>query len=266
MTNTIKSILLLCFLNMLFSCSESQKPTPAAGATTENPASKTINGIVRTVTFGKDGYTAEVQTDAEGIYAALVSITNVGGRENYKSCGVGDKVAFKGEVSVLDGVNQLMVKEIISISPTQIQLLIGQNAFRGIQVGDLISKHTDYIQKTKLKTGEGTFEVYEIKDFDNNPAGYFVPDPNNKQMVGDITVNSPKAQTIEGIKIGSTFQDLQKVFPGIAVHGSEIEGRTNAVAGNLSYRLNVANFSYEIDAAKIAATTKIMEITINRGK
>lgn len=32
-------------------------------------------------------------------------------------------------------------------------------------------------QKTKLKTGEGTFDVFEIKDFGNNPAGYLVPDP-----------------------------------------------------------------------------------------
>jgi hypothetical protein len=117
-----------------------------------------------------------------------------------------------------------------------------------------------------MRTGEGVFEVYEIKDFDNNPAGYFLPDPKEKLLVGDITVKSPKAQTIKGIKIGDTFQDLVKVFPDIAVHGSEIEGRTHASANNLSYRLDVANFSYEIDTAKIPATAKITEIIIHRGR
>ncbi len=224
----------------------------------------TIDGTVKTITNGKDGYTADVQTDTQGIYAALVSIVNVGGKDNYKTCKVGDKVSFEGIPSVLGGVKQLMVKEIISIGNTRTQLLISPISFRGIQVGDLISKHGDYVKKTKLKTGEGTFNAYEIKDFENNPAGYFLPDPNNKLLVGDITVQTPKAQTAKGIKIGDTFQDLQKVFPDIEVNGSEIEGRTHARANNLSYRLDVGNFTYKIDKAKIPATTKITEIMINR--
>ena len=193
-----------------------------------------------------------------------MSIVNVGGPENYKPCDVGDKVSFKGVPSVLGDVKQLQVKEIINITATRTQLLISPISFRGIQIGDLITKHGDYIKKTKLKTGEGSFDVYEIKDFENNPAGYFLPDPNNKRLVGDITVKTPKAQTSKGIKIGDTFQDLQKIFPDIEVHGSEIEGRTHASANNLSYRLDIPNFSYKIDKAKIPATTKITEITINR--
>jgi hypothetical protein len=191
-------------------------------------------------------------------------MVNLGGPEKYKPCNVSDRVSFKGVPSVLADVKQLKVTEILEIAPTQTQLLIGPNSFRGIKVGDLIANHKDYIQATKLKTGEGTFDVYEIKDFDNNPAGYFLPDPKDKLKVGDITVNSPKAQTAEGIKIGRTFQDLLKVFPQIEVHGSEIEGQTNANANNLSYRLDAANFSYEIDATKIPGTTKITEIRINR--
>jgi hypothetical protein len=266
MKNILRTALLFSSLNLFFSCSESQNANPSAAVTPPSAELKTINGTVRAISFGKDGYTAEVQTDADGLFAALVSIANVGGKENYKSCAVGDKVTFKGTPSVLDGANLLMVKEIINISTTQTQMLIGQNSFRGIQLGDMISKHSEYIQKTKLKTGEGTFDAYEIKDFDNNPAGYILPDPKNKDLVGDITVTSPKAQTAEGIKIGSTFQELQKVFPGIEVHGSEIEGRTHARVGNLSYRLDVANFSYEIDKSKIPGATKITEIIIYRSK
>lgn len=266
MNHTLKLSVLILVLNMAFSCSEEKSNNPNTAASTPNAELTTITGIVSNVTLGKDGYTAAVQTDTDGIYAALVSIVNVGGREKCQPSNIGDKVTFKGEPYVLGNTKQLKVTEIISITPTQTQLLIGPNSFRGIQVGDLISKHLEYSQKTKMRTGEGVFEVYEIKDFDNNPAGYFLPDPKEKLLVGDITVKSPKAQTIKGIKIDDTFQDLVKVFPDIAVHGSEIEGRTHATANNLSYRLDVANFSYEIDRAKIPATARITEIIIHRGR
>lgn len=271
MATTIKTLLLFLVMNLTLSCSNNKNNSPNTNTTPQNAIIKEgntdtliITGTVRSVTFGKDGYTAEVQTDKEGIYVALISIVNVGGRENYKPCDVGDKVTFKGVPSVLSGAKQLKVAEIINITATRTQMLISPISFRGIQIGDAIAQHGDYIQKTQMKTGEGRFEIYEIKDFENNPAGYFLPDPNNKLLVGDITVKTPKAQTAKGIKIGDTFQDLQKVFPDIEVHGSEIEGRTHATANNLSYRLDVANFKYEIDKTKIPATTKITEITINR--
>jgi hypothetical protein len=269
MTTTIKTLLLLLVMHLTISCSNSPSTDSMAQkiATNEKNADTIIiNGTVRAVAFGKDGYTADVQTDTQGVYAALVSIVNVGGRENYKSCEVGDKVSFKGVSSVLGDAKQLKVTEIISIEPSRTQLLISPFAFRGIQIGDLIADHKEYTQKTKLKTGEGTFDVYEIKDFENNPAGYLVPDPKDKLLVGDITVQTPKAKTIKGIKIGDTYQDLLKLFPDISVHGSEIEGRTHATANNLSYRLDVANFTNRIDKTKIPSTTKIMEIIINRGE
>lgn len=264
MTTVVKLAAFFLAMNLAFSCSGHQNNNQPQASTAQNAETITINGIVASVTFGKDGYTAEVQTEKDGVYAALVSIVHVGGREKYKSCEVGDKVTFRGTPSVVAGAKQLKVTEIIQITPTQTQLLIGPRSFRGIQVGDLIAQHKDYTQKTKLRTAEGTFEVYEIKDFDNNPAGYLFPDPKNNLLVGDIVVKSPKAHTIKGIKPGDTFQDLLKIFPDIAVHGSETEGRTHATANNLSYRLDVANFSYEIDRAKIPGNTKILEIKISR--
>ena len=250
----------LLTLGLFPSCTENT----GTEASTETAEPITINGTVRAVTPGKDGYTAEVQTDATGTYSALVSIVNLGGREHYKTCDIGDKVSFKGEASMLADAQQLKVTEIISIEPSRTQMAIGHNSFRGITIGELISNHKDDIQKTQLKTGEGTFEVYEIKDFENNPAGYFLPDPNDADRVGDIVVQTPKAQTAEGIMVGNTYQDLLKVFPNIEVHGSEVEGRTNATNGTLSYRMDLPNFNYEVDKAKIPGTTKIVEITVNR--
>jgi hypothetical protein len=251
---------LLLTTGLLPSCTDN---TGTEGSS-ESAEPITINGTVRAVNFGKDGYTAEVLTDAAGTYSALVSIVNLGGREQYKTCDVGDKVSFKGEASMLGDAQQLKVTEIISVEPSRTQMAIGINSFRGITIGELISNHKEGIKKTQLKTGEGSFEVYEIRDFENNPAGYFLPDPNDKDRVGDIVVQTPKAQTAEGIMVGSTYEDLLKVFPSIEVHGSEVEGRTNATNGTLSYRLDVPNFSYEVDKAKIPVKAKIVEITINR--
>jgi hypothetical protein len=266
LTNTITACCLLLTICLALSCSENTGNDTGTEASVQESEAITINGTVRAINFGKDGYTADVLTDAAGTYAALVSIVNLGGRENYKPCDLGDKVSFKGIPSLLGDAQQLKVTEIISIEPSRTQMLIGHNSFRGITIGELISNHKDYIQKTKLKTGEGTFDAYEIKDFENNPAGYFLPDPNDTDRVGDIVVQTPKAQTAEGIMVGSTYQDLLKVFPTIAVHGSEVEGRTNAVNGSLSYRLDMANTSYEVDKTKIPVTTKITEITINRAQ
>lgn len=265
LTPSLKALFLFSAMSLVFSCSNNNGNTNAAEITEVAPAAPTtITGTVKAVNFGKDGYTADVLTDAAGTYSALVSIVNLGGRESYKTCDVGDKVSFKGEASILGDAQQLKVTEIISVEPSRTQMVIGPDSFRGIKVGDKIATHTDYIQKKQLKTGEGSFEVYEIKDFENNPAGYFLPDPNGADRVGDIVVQTPKAQTAEGIMVGSTYQDLLKVFPTIKVHGSEVEGRTNATNGTLSYRLDVPNFNYEVDKAKVPVTAKIVEITVNR--
>ncbi len=271
-TNTIKALMLFSVMTVAFSCSNGQTNTPKADATSENTASLekkaesiTIKGTVKAITSGKDGYSADVQTDNEGIYAALVSISNVGGPQNYKTCAVGDEVSFKGISFVSSSTKRMTVEEIISIGTTDTQMLIEASSFRGVKVGDAIKNYNvDYVQKSKIKTGEGSFEAYEIKDFENNPAAYFLPDPNNKLLVGDITINTPKASTKEGLKVGDTFNDLLKFFPNVEVHGSESEGRTYATANNISYRLDAANFQYDIDKKKIKAATKITEIMINR--
>jgi hypothetical protein len=267
-TTTIKALLLLSIMNLAFACSNTPKTdatTQTVVATEKSADAITITGTVKKMTLGKDGYTADVQTDADGVYAALVSIVNMGGPDNYKSCVVGDKVSFKGIPSGSGDAKSLMVKEIISIGTgsTDTQMLITATGFRGIQVGDAIAKHGDYAKKTKMKTGEGSFDVYEIRDFENNPAGYFMPDSKNKLLVGDITVETTKASTDKGIKVGDSFQALLKAYPNVEVHGSEIESRTYATAGNLRYRLDVANNTYEVDKAKIKPTAKITEIVIS---
>lgn len=75
----------------------------------------TISGKVESVEFGKDGYTAKINTDKNEVYFATISIVNVGGPENYKVLKQGDEVALKGEFWKTDTEKHIKVKEIVSV-------------------------------------------------------------------------------------------------------------------------------------------------------
>ncbi|HSD07201.1 hypothetical protein [Flavobacterium sp.] len=74
-----------------------------------------ISGKVVAIEFGKDGYTAKVNTNKNEIYFALISIVNVGGPQNYKLLKEGEEVSLRGEIWKTDTENHMKVKEIISI-------------------------------------------------------------------------------------------------------------------------------------------------------
>ena len=262
MTQIFKLLMILFIPVFIISCS-SKNNTGNESEEVETIENITISGIVRSLEHGKDGYTSNIQTDEGDTYAALVSIVNLGGPENFIQFKLGDKVTVSGTTSMIGAEKQLKVDKIITVENTRTGLMISEDSFRGIKVGDKIADHSDYIKKEVMETGEGDFEVYTIKDFNNNPAGFFYLDMNDESLVGDITVETMMAETAEGIKIGSTFGDLKAALPTIEVHGSEIEGRTHATHNSLSYRLDIPNFSYEVNVEKIPLDTKIREIIIH---
>lgn len=205
--------------------------------------------------------------DNHGYYGSILPMC----MDQYKTSLILKRVAFlkqwligieEGDVCAGSIMNQLNLQ----VGKADNELVIKENSFRGIKVGDKISSHSAYTKKDQMETGEGTFSIYLIKDFNDNPVGYFHPDPNNQNLVGDITIDTKNVETTEGIRVGSTFQELKNKFPKIKVYGSEIEGRTHATYDNLVYRLDIEHFSYEVDMKKIPLDTKIVSITINNQK
>lgn len=75
----------------------------------------TVSGKVVSVEFGKDGYTAKINTDKSEVYFALISIVNVGGPQNYEQLKEGEEVLLKGEIWKTDTENRIKVKEIVSV-------------------------------------------------------------------------------------------------------------------------------------------------------
>lgn len=141
------------------------------------------------------------------------------------------------------------------------ELLIETTSFYGISIGDDISEHADKLKKALLQTGEGDFDIFEIRKGED-VLGFIFPNYKDETKVGDITVTSPLASTKEGLKVGSTFEELEKVFTDFVINGSEIEGYTHVEAAGLAYKLDVYMQEQNIDKSKIDKSTKITEINI----
>jgi len=141
---------------------------------------------------------------------------------------------------------------------------IQSNSFMGVATGDPIAQKMSVLTKDILRTGEGDFDVFSIKNNTGKVLANVFPDPMDASKVGDITVISPMAKTIQGVHVGMTFGELEKKLGPVAVYGSEIEDRTSAVKDNFSYRLDANFWSYNIDKSKIDKGTRIIEITIRR--
>lgn len=148
-----------------------------------------------------------------------------------------------------------------SIGQKDRDLLITTTSFFGLSRGDKIAAHSKILKKDVLKTGEGDFDVYKIMD-GKTLLGYVYPHPKNKKLIGDIEITSSLASTKNGIRISSTLADLEKIYPNIKIHGSEIEGRTYAVLGKMSFKLDVYLSTYKVDRSKIKKSTKITQIRI----
>lgn len=142
--------------------------------------------------------------------------------------------------------------------------IIFPDSFRGIAPGDKLATHEAELLKSQLVNGEGDFTVYLIMDGPESKIGYLMPDPNDETKVGDITITSSIPTTTEGMKVGMTLGDLFNRYRNLEIHGSEIEGRTTATKGQLSFRIDANNYEYEIDPEEIPLNTKITEISINR--
>jgi len=139
--------------------------------------------------------------------------------------------------------------------------LIREGEFLGIRPGQSVSG-VNNLKKDMLKTGEGNLQVYTLSENDGRKIGYIVPGRKDKGKVGAIHILSKDYQTPAGIGVGSTFAKLEEAYGDVGVHGTEVEGRTFATAGGLTFRLDAYNTSYELEKSAIKPKTRITEIIV----
>lgn len=163
------------------------------------------------------------------------------------------------ETSLTEDIKEDKVATTVKIEN---DLLINSSSFAGITLGDEIAKHSSSLIKEEMRNGEGSFEIYRIKNQNEKIVGYLSASPKDASKVGSITIESPTAKTIEGIHLGSTFSELRTAYPTLKVHGSEIESRTYATIQNYSFRINTPNNTYEVDVDEVPVTAYVTEIVI----
>lgn len=139
---------------------------------------------------------------------------------------------------------------------------IRQSGFMGLEIGEEIASNPQNLKKDIQENGEGSFSGYTILNKEGEKIGFVFPNAKDSATIGIIEISSPNYTTEKDIKIGSTYEELKNAYPNIETHGSEIEGRTHAIAGNLWLRLDAYFTTYNIDELKIKPNTKIKKILI----
>ena len=74
-----------------------------------------ISGIVKSISYGDDGYTAEIITDDGDKYVATISIPNLGkNHEKYKNYKNGERIIIIGELWEVENKLHITVRNIIN--------------------------------------------------------------------------------------------------------------------------------------------------------
>lgn len=145
--------------------------------------------------------------------------------------------------------------------------VLAESEFQGVKVGTplaaLEQKFGKKLYKAVMKTGEGDFEYYSLRNETGQEiAQFFLTDDKRVRM---IETTSPLWKTTKGIHVGSTLSKLRDAYPYLEIHGSEIESRTSASspATKWTFRIDASFGSYELspkELASISPETKIRAI------
>jgi hypothetical protein len=175
-------------------------------------------------------------------------------------------VAFLAVVPLLSA--QEKKQESITAAPAK-DYVLAEGEFQGVKLGTplaaLEQKFGKKLHKAVMKTGEGDFEYYRLRNKTGQEiAQFFLTDDKRVRM---IETTSPLWKTTKGIRVGSTLRELRDAYPNLEIHGSEIESRTTAssAATKWTFRIDAHFGSYELspkELASISPETKIPAIFV----
>lgn len=119
MKSLIKTLALAA---VIISCSspkaeeEEEEPIEVVADTTrieESPMRPIeVEGKVKEITMGKDGYTAQIVTGKDEVYFLTISIPNMKDPKQYKTVKPGETVKVKGDAWMLEQDNYITVREL----------------------------------------------------------------------------------------------------------------------------------------------------------
>lgn len=142
-------------------------------------------------------------------------------------------------------------------------LYVNSKGIESIKIGDRVENHKNKIQKVlneksdkKDKENRDKFQLFNNK---KEEIGTVYSQPNHKDIIGRIEINSPKYKSIEGIHVGSTFSELKKAYPNSTSHRCNNDEKTAMYTKGMYFLLSNLSTS---DESKIDPLTKVEQIII----
>lgn len=121
--------------------------------------------------------------------------------------------------------------------------------FEGIKVGDTFMDHSDKFKRADQEKDESTFNGYEIMDRNAKVIGFAFANSSDKSKIDKIEITTPNYKTNEGIGIGNTFEEVNKVYSNI-----KLVRNKNSVTSH--------NYKFIFDNDNISSSSKIKKITL----
>jgi hypothetical protein len=147
------------------------------------------------------------------------------------------------------------------------QCLLQNGYLLGVKVGDTIeaieARFKKGLTNEKYQTGDGTFDIIVYKAPNRESIRIFPMEKGGKQVVHRVEYPGSLCKTDKGIGVSSTLADLQKAYPSLQVHGSEIEGQLTANAESWVFMLGGGNsFTYEVDIKTLSPDLRVTALVL----
>ena len=129
MKKVYKSLILVVAITAMASCNSNKKATVAEDGTEvvkvrtpeateeskeeEKDSIISVEGEVKEINQGKDGYTAILTTE-DGIYFATISIPNLKDPKQYRAVKIGETIKVKGDSWKMEEDNYITVRELLN--------------------------------------------------------------------------------------------------------------------------------------------------------
>jgi hypothetical protein len=154
------------------------------------------------------------------------------------------------------------INAIIANSDADDPYMLSNDYFLGMTPGGSLADFIDVLRDGELKTGEGSFKVFYIDGAEGDELGYVYSREDGNGSINQITITSPKVVTEDGIRVGTSFNELTQQLGEVEVFASEIESRVYATKGGTTYRLATNGIAGQTSAEDIKGDVKVLQIIL----
>jgi len=140
--------------------------------------------------------------------------------------------------------------------------LLSNGYFLGMTPGGSLADYKDGLRAGEIRTGEGEFEVLFIDGAEGDELGFVYSMESEEPTIDEITITSPVVVTEKGVRVGTSFKELQQRLGPVEVFASEIESRVYATKDGITYRLDTNGEPGKTTADDVGEDVTVMQIIL----